>query len=448
MAVFYQEKPRQSAVKPFIIRTDSLDLQGRGVGKAQGRTWFIPNLMPGEEAKVRPLNTKDHSGTAEVLKFITVSQQRREPDCPLIKQCGGCTLQHLPPALALDSKVAAIARLFNKNCGLKLTAPDFIDSGAELHYRRACRLAVRINHGRTELGLRGRYSHDIVPLNSCAVLTARLNALLPQLTALINTLQLKKTLGHVELIDSDGAAGVLLRLTAALQAADKEALQSFGAQTGTVISVVEPGRHPITGAETLTESLVTDNSALLYLDHAGCRLNFLPSAFVQVNKEINARLVERVLQALPHIQGQKVLDLFCGLGNFSFALAAAGAEVVGVDIVKSMISNASANAAANGIKAAFVQADLAQSFEQQSWAKQSYAAAVLDPGRQGAQRAALFLGALKPGIIVMISCNPLAAARDSAALLHAGYQLTTWGVCDMFPRTAHIELMLVFALQE
>lgn len=449
MVAFYKEQKNRQVQKPFEVTCMDLDLHCRGVAKHDGRTWFIPNLLPGEKAKVMPDMSKDSSGTAKVIKLIERSEARRSPDCPLQEQCGGCVLQYMPQETALNAKVKAAARLFNKNCKIDIGEPDFVTSGTELAYRRACRFSVRSSHGRVELGFRGQFSHELAVVDACPVLTGRINALLPKLTALINKLGCKKKLGHVEFVDSDGILGVYLRFTTVLPAADKEQLSSFGSEEQCLISIAEPYKDEITQEEKLTETCLTNNLSELFVTTGNCRLNFLPSAFVQVNKAVNEVMVQKVLEAVKPDSSMHILDLFCGLGNFTFALAESGAQVFGVDIVKSMIEKARGNAAANHLSNLdFTVADLEEQFENQLWAKRTYDAVVLDPGRQGAKRAAVFLSKLKPQLIVMISCNPLAASRDSLQLLQNGYKLAGWRAFDMFPRTAHIELMLVFSKQE
>ncbi len=457
MAVFYQEKKKRTVLKPFEITAEDLDLQGRGVAKAMGRTWFIPGVLPGEQAKVMPEGSRDLTGTARVIKLLKASDKRQLPDCAVSASCGGCPLIHLPQQLAMDAKVKAVRRLFYKNCALNLDEPDFVEMGAATHYRRACRLSVRLNHGKVELGFRERSSHELTAVSACAALSSRLNLLLPEVTAQINALEGKRKVGHVELVDSDGIPGLLLRLTSPLTPADESKLCAFGQARQVLVSLVEAQPHPLTDAEVLSERVLTDNAGEFFLQGADggkpYRLWFKPSAFVQVNKEINELLQSRVVQQIQQLPAgeQRFLDLFCGLGNFAFALAAqdAGAQVTGVEVVPGMVAEARDNAARNGFaNLEFVQADLEESFEAQLWAKRQYTAVVLDPGRQGAKRAVQFLAELKSPLIVMISCNPLAAARDSATLLRSGYRLKAWGALDMFPRTSHLELMLTFARQE
>lgn len=451
MAVFYQEKKKQKTAWSFEVECTELDLHGRGVAKAEGRTWFIPDLMPGEKARVQPAGgcSRDSTGTAVVLKRTLSSPQRRAPDCPHLGRCGGCSLYHLPPTQALEAKINAVRRLFNKNCRLNLAEPEFVTAGTETAYRRACRFAVHQSHGRVELGFRGRGSHELAAVDNCPVLTARINACLPPLTTLINQLQSRKQLGHVEFIDSDGCLGIYLRFTTELPPADRDLLAAFGREKGCLITAAEPHIEPLFKTESLVESCLTDNAADFFLDLQGVKVHFQPSAFVQINKQVNDALLWRVVQAVQPAASMQILDLFCGLGNFSFVLARSGAQVCGVDIVKSMIAAARDNAAASGLpNLEFVAADLEAPFEQQPWAQRHYDAVVLDPGRQGAKRAAQFLSALKPELIAMISCNPQAASRDVMQLLQHGYVLKSWGALDMFPRTEHLELMLVFAKQE
>ena len=187
-------------------------------------------------------------------------------------------------------------------------------------------------------------------------------------------------------------------------------------------------------------------SSALYVQSGDCKVYCSPSSFVQVNAAMNSRMVQQVLTEVAPHEGQKVLDLFSGLGNFALPIAKGGAEVVGIDIVSDMVRRATYNAQANGVadRARFYTADLESPFEAQLWAKDQYDVVVMDPGRMGAKRAVQYVAKLQPKKIVMISCNPLAAARDCSQLLAAHYKIQSWGAFDMFPRTRHIEILLVF----
>ena len=286
------------------------------------------------------------------------------------------------------------------------------------------------------------------------MLTERLNALLGPLTALVNTLEQKKSIGHVELLDSDLKVAVLLRMTQKLTAADEAALIAFGREHDLAMFVLEPYkqlddsdvlRERLLGSEPV-ESGFAEAEQQIMVQSLGSKIYCSPSCFVQVNAAMNNAMLRRVSEAVAPHAGQKVLDLFSGLGNFSLPLAAAGSSVVGVDIVFDMVRRANANAAVNGVaeRAKFYVADLEEPFENQLWAKDKYDVVVMDPGRMGAKRAVQFMGKLQPAKIVMISCNPLAAARDCSQLLSSHYKIETWGAFDMFPHTSHVEIMLVF----
>ena len=476
--------------------------------------------MPQLSAGVTSANAaKEKVATAKVSKYILTSPLRQEDSCPLQQQCGGCPLAYMPSELALKAKVAGVAKLLTKsvlqgtmeaksskastshgssklgkNSTIKqalaakqaqakniarqkelqaltqeaaaaVSHASYMHTGAELGYRRACRLAVRTSHGRLYLGFREGKTQELVPVSSCAVLTPRLNALLEPLQSLVNTLEGKKNLGHVELLDTDGAAGVLLRLTKKAESADVERLQAFAAEHHVVLSLLEPFKQ-LDDTEVVRERLLYDEgaeaaeaaapeansngelqlSSALYVQSGDCKVYCSPSSFVQVNAAMNSRMVQQVLTEVAPHEGQKVLDLFSGLGNFALPIAKGGAEVVGIDIVSDMVRRATYNAQANGVadRARFYTADLESPFEAQLWAKDQYDVVVMDPGRMGAKRAVQYVAKLQPKKIVMISCNPLAAARDCSQLLAAHYKIQSWGAFDMFPRTRHIEILLVF----
>lgn len=449
MVVFY--KPQQSQSKPlksFEASCSDLDLMGRGVCRTQERIWFVQGLIPGESARLKPVTVNDTVGTASVLKLLKPSPLRRSCDCPYQEQCGGCPLQHLPLKTALEAKIKGIKILFKKQCRLDLREPDFIIDSSEFNYRRACRLAVKADHGKSRLGFRGAFSQQLVPIDECKVLSKRLNMLIEPLTSLINSLEGRRSAGHVELLDSDGAAGVLLRMTSPLSAADNEKIKDFQQKHKAVVSVLEPFQDFMTREEILKERVVAGDPQDLYLklgESDEHKLFLTMQAFVQVNAAVNRALTAKVCAQVNPQPEQKYLDLFCGMGNFSFPLALTGAQVSGVDIAGAMVRAANANAQKLRLSnLRFEEADLEDPKSYHGFGKSSFDAVILDPGRSGAKRACNFLGKLKVPKIVMISCNPTAASRDALSLLEDGYTIKSWGVLDMFPRTAHVEMMVVF----
>lgn len=509
MANFFKSDKPVTRTKAFEVQCESLDILGRGVCKADGKVYFVENLLPTEVARIIPNQSLEENGgnvsEAKITKLITPSKERVTPTCKVQQSCGGCPLCHVPLALAFTSKVKGVAKLLtksvlqgtktakstkasslqgssklgkqstikqvlaqkqaeakNQNRAAELAAltkeaaaliakPLFMVRSPDTQYRRACRLAVRADHGKLYVGFRGSKTQELVPISHCEVLTERLNGLLGPVQKVINQLEGKKNIGHVELLDSDGAPGVLLRMTKDLSAADVERLVAFGHEVQAVVSVLEPYKQ-LDDTEVLRERILNeaDNLQLFVTSH-DCKISCSPSSFVQVNREVNSQMIEKVLEQVQPHAGQKVLDLFSGLGNFTLPIAKAGATVNGIDIVFDMVRRANENAVANGLsqeQCRFHVADLEAPFENQLWAKDKYDVVVMDPGRVGAKRAVQFMSKLRPQKIVMISCNPLAAARDCTQLLSANYKLESWGAFDMFPRTSHVEIMLTFTLQD
>lgn len=446
MVSFYKETRKQENKKAFEVEVHDLDMHGRAVAKANNKTWFIKNLLIGEKARVIPISLKNSTGEAQVTKILQVSDKRQKEDCPYLKECGGCTLQYMPNSMAIDAKVNGIKRLLNKTLNIELGSPNFIEQGKDIGYRRACRFAIKTDHNKVKLGFRGAYSHNLVSIDNCVVLNERINKYLNSVYTLINTLKARKNIGHIEFLDSDGWLGILFRFTKIIDIEDKEALIEFAKSNRVCISIVEPYKHEVDDSEYLKETvLYGENELFIFAEN--CKIHCKPSAFVQINKELNAKMINKVLEFSCLKENTKVLDLFCGLGNFSLPLASHGAQVVGVDIVRTMIEDANKNAQDNNLNnTKFVVANLEDVFENQLWAKDKYDVVVMDPGRSGAKRATSFVCKMKVKKIIMISCNPLAASRDCVDIIKSGYKLESWGVFDIFPRTTHVELMLVFSL--
>lgn len=437
MVSFYTPGPRQ-AQRTFELCCSELDLRCRGVGRSGGKVWFCEGLLPGEMAEVRPGSSR--SAEAVLVRRLNDSAQRREPDCPQQHFCGGCPLQYIPPELALESKCAGIRRLFKRSCGVDLGESAFVVHSPEYGYRRACRLSARRDHGRMHLGFREGKSHKLAEFTTCPVLTPRLQALLLPLGQLVNQLEARFNLGHAELLDSDDQAALNLRFGCQLDEADCCKLKEFAASYECLVTLTETLQAG--GNETL-ERLIAGEPECCVVHSGGLGLCCLPSDFVQINQQAGPELTARVLEALQGAPGRRILDLYCGLGYFTLPLAAAGAQVCGVDIVRAMIKRAQENAARLGLGSAeFICADLAVPFSEQDFAKKDYDAVLLDPGRSGAAEAAAYILERKIRRVVLVSCNPRAAARDSALWFHAGWRVRSWGVFDMFPRTSHIEMLL------
>lgn len=435
-----EKKPQVPTGKKQRLGIERLANDGRGIGFVDGRTWFVEGALPGEEVEARVTGARSQVVEARSERVLVASGQRRPEPCPHARVCGGCTLQHLPAADQLELKQRSLAEQLSRLAGIapQAWAPPL--SGPEFGYRRRARLAVRWDAKvrRLEVGFRASASQDIVSIRECHVLVQPLQTLLPALLAVLHALDKPQAIGHLELF-SGTAEAVLVRHTVALAEADLQRLSSFAQAQGVQLWLQGDGvPQPLDPAYRLGYRMPAWDLELAWR----------PGDFVQVNAPVNEAMVAQALQWLAPQTGERVLDLFCGLGNFSLPLARSGAEVVAVEGGSEMTERARTNAAHNGlVNAHFYQADLSKPLAEAQWAKGGFAAVLLDPPRDGALEMVRQIATLGATRVVYVSCNPATLARDAAQLARQGYRLERAGVLDMFPQTAHVEAMALFERQ-
>lgn len=436
MALFYSEKnskkPTQKSTKTFTII--DLDYQGLGVTKLNGKTWFVENALPSETVKAEVLEDKRHYGRAKTAEVLTASSQRLRPFCQVFEQCGGCQMQHIPLTLQRESKQKAlIHRLQQLQREPIIFEPMLVGEGT--HYRRRARLSIALQKNQLVMGFRKANSQQIIALSECDILEKTLSDLLPDLQQLILQWQHKKRLGHIELIHADNGIAMLLRHIGELSPTDKKQLLYFAQQKHISLFVMTDeqqinhwcGDKPFYQIDDLT-------------------LYFSIRDFIQINAALNKKMVATAVDWLELNQADNVLDLFCGMGNFTLPLAKHAGNVVGVEGVQAMIEQAKQNTEQNQLdNVTFFQTDLAQSFSQQPWAKRHFNKVLLDPARSGALFALDHLCELQPERILYISCNPATLVRDAEKLLQTGYRIQKSAIIDMFPHTGHLETMVLFS---
>ncbi|MBA1262003.1 23S rRNA (uracil(1939)-C(5))-methyltransferase RlmD [Stutzerimonas stutzeri] len=432
-----EKKPQVPVGKKQRLSVERLANDGRGIAFVEGRTWFVEGALPGENVEARVLATRSKVVEARSERVLTASEQRRAEPCAHARTCGGCSLQHLSASDQLTLKQRSLADQLSRQAGIepKVWAPAL--SGPEFGYRRRARLAVRWNAGlrRLDVGFRAAASQDIVSIHECLVLVQPLQTLLPALLATLHALDKPQVLGHVELF-SGFADAVLVRHTAALAQADLQRLTDFAREQG--VQLWLQGEGP-------PQPLEADHALGYRLPAWDVQLDWRPGDFVQVNAPVNEAMIAQALDWLAAEAGERVLDLFCGLGNFALPLARNGAEVVAVEGVQDMVERARTNAVRNGLeKAHFYQADLSKPLAEAEWATGGFAAVLLDPPRDGAFELVRQISTLGARRVVYVSCNPATLARDAAELVRQGYRLERAGVLDMFPQTAHVEAMALF----
>lgn len=431
-----QRKPQIPVGKKQRLGIERLANDGRGIAFLDGRTWFVEGAMPGEEVEARVLAARSKVVEARAERLLTTSEQRRPEPCVHARTCGGCSLQHLPANDQLALKQRSLADQLSRQ-GIEPQAWAQPLSGPEFDYRRRARLAVRWDHRakRLDVGFRAAASQDIVSIQQCPVLVQPLQALLPSLLTTLQVLEKPQVLGHVELF-SGTAEAVLVRHTAALAPADQQRLADFAQAQGVQLWLQGEGSpQPLQAYSELGYRLPAWD----------LQLEWRPGDFVQVNAPVNEAMIAQALDWLVPEAGERVLDLFCGLGNFALPMARGGAEVVAVEGVEEMVGRARTNAERNGLSGVhFYQADLSKPLAETPWAAGGFSAVLLDPPRDGALEVVRQMSTLGANRVVYVSCNPATLARDTAELLQQGYQLEKAGVLDMFPQTAHVEAMALF----
>ncbi|MGG4664042.1 23S rRNA (uracil(1939)-C(5))-methyltransferase RlmD [Providencia vermicola] len=437
MAQFYSPNRRTTPRRQLTVIADSLDAAGQGIARLDGKTIFVADLLPGEEAQIELTEDKRSFAKAKVVKRLSTSPQRVKPQCRYFNQCGGCQQQHIDIELQRASKAEALQYLMMRETGVDKSAAPVM-SGEPYGYRRRARLGLQYQpkHQRLVMGFRQVQSNTLVDIKNCPVLVPELDMLLTPLSECLNQLSIKPKLGHVELIHADNSNIIMIRHLVPFSHADKQKLNDFERQYDVSIWLA--------GNDNALEAL-TSSSPMPEYQVVGEVLKFNPLNFIQVNGQVNQLMVTQALEWLDLTREDRVLDLFCGMGNFTLPIARLAQSVVGVEGVENLVEQARNNAQLNTISnATFYNENLEAEIHTQPWAAQGFNKVLLDPARAGAAGVMEHLIKLMPEKIVYVSCNPTTLARDSKVLLDEGYQLLHLRMLDMFPHTSHLESMALF----
>lgn len=425
----------------FTINRLSHD--GRGVTQWNGKTLFVDGALAGEQVSVRFVSEHGRYAEAVVDEVIQAAAERQTPPCPHYKLCGGCQLQHMPESLQLQLKQDTLLEQMQRWAGLTPSRVLPAIQSSSTGYRSRARLGVWYEaDGRVTLGFRQRQSKHLTPIDHCLVLPASLNALLLPLRQWLAQLQSAQAVTHLELLDVAGHMGVIVRHTKKLSVADREALTALaGAFGGEIWLQGDKG-----ASLTALDGQACDPRLHYELPDFSLDLAFHPQDFIQVNPAVNRRMVQQAIDLLQLTGAERVLDLFCGIGNFTLPLARACAEVIGVEAVEAMVERGRENAVRSGLEnLRFMAADLTKlSVNQLQQRCGKVDAILLDPPRDGAREILASIGQLAAKRIVYVSCNPATLARDAKLLADSGYRLESLGVLDMFPHTTHVESMALF----
>ena len=469
-----RRKPGVAATTGFIghdkeVVVERLADDGRGIATVNGQALFIDGALVDETVTVTVTHSTSRYIESRVRQLIVASPQRREPLCSVFSRCGGCSVQYMPIQDQLAFKQRTVLSQLSRWSSVvpdNMLAPI---SDQEYRYRQRVRLAV--DYTKTDevmLGFREADSHAIVNTDRCDVLVSSLESMLPLLREWLSRIP-ANVVSHIELVNTATAIGVVIRHIRSLSNFDKQALLLLLDGLSVVAKI---WFQPQKGSALYDAEGQLVDARLSYEINADKRLNlqFHPQDFIQSNHHVNQQMILQAIELLAPQSDEVVLDLFCGIGNFSLPLALRAKHVIGIEGLNQMVARATANAKLNQISnASFMAKDLSAV---DSWSallrsgvgseprstdahsanfdftapQLTIDALLLDPPRAGAKSVCEKINELSPQRIVYVSCDSSTFSRDAGILVNNGYRLAQLGVMDMFPQTSHVEIMALFTI--
>jgi len=430
------------ARREYELEIVDLSHDGRGVARWEGKTVFVTGALIGETVKAQQTGRNRSFDEAKVLEILKPSADRITPDCAHFGVCSGCVLQHLSADRQIEAKQRTLTENLQRIGHVQPSEVLPVLTAQAWHYRRKGRFSVRYveKKGGVLVGFREVDPRFVAQLENCQTVVPDVARLISPLTGLIGALQAKSDIPQIEFIQGDGPVALVFRHLAPLAESDLASLSEFGDKHGLQV-FLQPG-----GPQSVIP-LQPDYPPLHFvLPEYGIRYRFRPLDFIQVNARLNEAMIARAIALLAPSPEDIVLDLFCGLGNFTLPLAKSVAEVVGVEGDAGLVARAAENAELNGIgNARFFAADLNQEIASEQWSRQRFTKLLIDPPRAGALEVLKRLDLTGIDRIVYVSCHPASLARDAGYLVQErGYRLLQAGAMDMFPQTAHVESIAVF----
>jgi 23S rRNA (uracil1939-C5)-methyltransferase len=422
----------------------SVTHDGKGVADTPGKKVFVAGALAGERVRFLRRKSRRNFDDAELLEVLEPSAERVEARCAVFGRCGGCALQHVTAGQQRRIKSQVLRDSLQR---IGRVEPDrWLDAivGPDWHYRRRARLAVKDVYAKDRIlvGFRERLAPYVTDMHRCEVLAEPVAGMLDPLAELIAGLSVRARLPQIEVAVADNATALVFRVLEPPTGEDEERMREFGRRQDLRI-------HLQPGGPDSVELLWPDPPAepLYYaMPEFDVRVEFEPAGFVQVNGEVNRRLVAAAVQLLDPQPADRVLDLYCGIGNFSLPLARRCGTVLGVEGDARLVDGARHNATLNGIDTVtFRRTDLGAVDGSDAWLDDGWDRVLLDPARNGAAEVVAAMVRIRPRRIVYVSCHPATLARDAGTLVHrGGYRLAAAGIVDMFPHTAHVESIAVF----
>ena len=428
---------------PVKVTIESLAHDGRGVAHVEGKVIFIDEALPGEEVEFTYTDIRKDYAEGKVVNLLSRAADRVDALCAHYGLCGGCSFQHVEASAQIRIKQELLVEQF-KRIG-KVDAPELLSPliGPHWGYRRKARMGVKYveKKNRVLVGFRERRHPYLAEIDSCVVMHPIVGTQLTALGEMISELSIRDKIPQIEVAIGEGQCVLSFRVLEPPTDADQERMRIFGQEHNMSMCLQSKGPDTIVPLDGEPEIIPSYT-----LPDLGIEFKFRPAMFTQVNYEINRQMITRVLDLLELNENDQVLDLFCGLGNFTLPMAKFAGSVVGIEGDQPLVNHAKENALHNNISnTEFYAADLSKDLSDQAWAKRKYNKILLDPSRAGASEVLPYFKKWKPDLVVYVSCNPSTRARDTGIMVNElGYQLIKAGVMDMFPQTGHVESMAVF----
>jgi len=437
-------RKKRKSFPEFEAKIRNLSHEGKGIAEIDGKTVFIHGALPDETIRCQITYKSSKFNEAKILEIIEPSKDRVTPPCAHFGVCGGCSMQHMSVAHQLEHKQKVLIEQL-KHFG-KVTPEEILPaiSGKDLGYRGKARLGVRYVQKKEKVlvGFREKHSKYLADIKSCKVLHKSVGNIIEDLSNLLITFAHYKEIPQIEVACSDDETVLIFRHLKPLQQDEIDALCKFA--TLNKLSIYLQPNPP----EKIHKIFPKDNiESLSYnLKEFNLEMLFHPTMFTQVNSEINPLMISQALTLLNPTKDDEILDLFCGLGNFTLPLAKYAKNVVGIEGSKEMVKAATSNALHNNIEnTEFYAANLFEPDRSHKWMQKKYNKILLDPPRSGAKEILPYLSEFNTKTIVYVSCNPATLARDANELVNNhGYKLKKTGIINMFPHTSHIEAMALF----
>jgi 23S rRNA (uracil1939-C5)-methyltransferase len=435
---------RKKRWEPETAVIESATHDGRGIAAVSGKKVFVAGALPGETVEFMRRKSRRNFDEAELLSVVEASGDRIDAKCEAFGRCGGCSLQHVSEdyqreikSQTLKDNLERIGKVEPEEWLAPMTGPVW-------NYRRRARLAVKDvpAKGRVLVGFRERHAPFVTDMHRCEVLAKPLDGLIDDLSDLVATLSIRARLPQIEIAIAENGIAMVFRVLDTPTDADKDHLIAFGAANDLRVYLQPGGLDSLQ----LIQPASIDEPLNYTLPEFDIQIDFEPIDFVQVNSDINQRMVRFAIEKLQPGPEDRVLDLYCGIGNFSLPLARRAGSVLGLEGEKTLVSRAAENANKNGLdNVEFRVADLSKIDGTEAWVKAGWDRVLLDPARSGAAEVVAQMKRINPERIVYVSCHPGTLARDAGTLVHEqGYRLESAGIIDMFPHTAHVESIAVF----